>query len=63
MIELYLSSGGKHTVHAAAETPEELTKIAPFAQKLYKAVVGAYGTKAQMWQAVISNGRGAVKLR
>ena len=63
MIELYLSSDGKHTVHAAAETPEELNKITPFAQALYKAVLGAYGTKAQMWQAVVTNGHGAEKLQ
>ena len=50
MIELFLSSDGKHTVHVAAETPEEMTALLPQAKLLYEAVVHAYGTKAQLWQ-------------
>ena len=50
MIELYLSSDGKHTVHAAADTPEQLHRLVPSASQLYEQVLGSYGTKAQMWQ-------------
>ena len=50
MIELYLSSDGKHTVHVAAETAEEMHALLPQAKRLYEAVVQTYGTKAQMWQ-------------
>ena len=50
MIELYLSSDGKHTVHAAADTPEQLLRLVPSASELYEQVLGSYGTKAQMWQ-------------
>ena len=50
MIELFLSSDGKHTVHVSAETPEELAALAPKAKGLYEMVVESYGNKAQMWQ-------------
>ena len=52
MIELYLSSDGKHTVHVAGETVEETVKLLPKAQMLYEAVVRKYGTKAKMWHEV-----------
>ena len=50
MIELYLSSDGKHTVHVSAETPQELTELAPSARQLYETILQSYGNKAQMWQ-------------
>ena len=50
MIELYLSSDGKHTVHVSAETPEELSELAPSAKELYETILQSYGNKAQMWQ-------------
>ena len=50
MIELSLSSDGKHTVHISAETPEELAELAPKAKALYDKIVESYGNKAQMWQ-------------
>jgi len=50
MIELYLSSDGKHTVHVSEETPDKMMKLLPHAKLLYEAIVGAYGTKAQMWE-------------
>ena len=53
MIELFLSSDGKHTVHISAETPEEFARLAPQAQALYEKVLERYGTKAQMWQTAI----------
>ena len=49
MMELYLSSDGKHTVHVSAETPDEMVKLLPQAKLVYEAVVRTYGTKAQMW--------------
>jgi hypothetical protein len=62
MIELFLSSDGKHTVHIAAETPVELAKLAPSARSLYQKVLEVYGTKAQMWQEVTgAKGNGEVK--
>jgi hypothetical protein len=50
MIELYLSSDGKHTVHVSAETPQELSELAPSARQLYETILQSYGSKAQMWQ-------------
>ena len=50
MIELFLSSDGKHTVHVSAETPEELSELAPSAKELYETILRSYGNKAQMWQ-------------
>lgn len=49
MIELYLSSDGKHTVKISAQDREEMDKLAPYARGLYEKVLSAYGTKAQMW--------------
>ena len=54
MIELFLSTDGKHTVHASAQTPEEMAKLAPVAKALYKRVLEEFGTKAQMWEAVVN---------
>lgn len=57
MIELFLSSDGKHTVHVAAQTPEEMATLAPVAKALYRRVLEEFGTKADMWQSAI-NGNG-----
>jgi hypothetical protein len=51
MIELYLSSDGKHTVHVSAETPAQMNELAPYARKLYEQVLEQYGTKPQLWEA------------
>lgn len=48
MIELYLSSDGKHTVHVSADTPEQLRDLVPAAKVLYREVVGEFGGKAQV---------------
>jgi hypothetical protein len=53
MIELFLSSDGKHTVHVSAETPEELAELAPKGKALYEKIIESYGNKAQMWQLAI----------
>ncbi|MSP12825.1 MAG: hypothetical protein EXR62_07695 [Chloroflexi bacterium] len=50
MIELYLSSDGKHTVHVTADTPEQLTALVPVAKVLYREVLTEFGTKAQLWE-------------
>jgi hypothetical protein len=47
MIELFLSTDGKHTVHVAAETPEQLAELVPVAQALYQQVLAEYGAKGQ----------------
>lgn len=57
MIELFLSTDGKHTVHVSAQTPEEMTALVPKAKALYQQVLAEFGTKAQLWQAAI-NGNG-----
>jgi hypothetical protein len=53
MIEIFLSTDGKHTVHVSAETPEQLANLAPKAKELYERIVESYGNKAQMWQLAI----------
>ena len=45
MIELFLSTDGKHTVHVTANTPEEMATLAPKAKALYKKVLEEFGTK------------------
>ena len=60
MIELYLSTDGKQTVHVQAETKEEMDKLLPYAKALYLKIVDELGTKAQMWQEVM-NGKGKNK--
>jgi hypothetical protein len=47
MIELFLSSDGKHTVHVSADTPEQLLDLVPAAKVLYREVVAEFGGKAQ----------------
>jgi len=61
MIDFYLSSDGKHTVHVFADTPEEMVRLLP-RNGLYDTVVNSYGNKAQMWESVV-NGKtnGAIK--
>lgn len=55
MIELFLSSDGKHTVHVSADTPEQLAELAPKAKALFEQVLEKFGTKAEMWEAVINH--------
>ena len=58
MMELFLSSDGKHTVHVAAETPDKLIKLLPQAKLVYEAVVRAYGGKGQKQKPANGNGNG-----
>lgn len=53
MIDLYLSTDGKSTVHVSANTPEELNELAPAAKALYENILKCYGNKAQMWEAAM----------
>lgn len=65
MIELFLSSDGKHTVHIAADSPEEFKALTPHAKAYYEAIVEHYGNKAQMWQGAVSvkpNGKSEPKM-
>jgi len=53
MIELFLSSDGKHTIHASAETPAELAEVGAKAKVLYEKIIESYGNRAQTWQLAI----------
>jgi hypothetical protein len=57
MIELYLSTDGKHTVHVQASDREEMNKMFPFAKALYQKITSTLGTKPQMWDGVINGKR------
>jgi hypothetical protein len=66
MIELFLSTDGKHTVHVTADTLAQLRELVPAANALYQEVLASYGTKAQMWSAAMqgnghSNGQTTVE--
>ena len=66
MIELFLSSDGKHTVHVSADTPEQLRDLVPTAKVLYREVVAEFGGKAQgLPEATVqtSNGHATVGKR
>src|SRR5215212_1618923 len=66
MIELFLSSDGKHTVHVSADTPEQLGDLVPAAKVLYREVVGEFGGKAHPLSEATpepSNGHAAVGKR
>jgi hypothetical protein len=47
MIELFLSSDGKHTVHVSADTPEQLRDLVPAAKVLYREVIAEFEAKCQ----------------
>jgi hypothetical protein len=55
MIELFLSTDGKHTVHVSADTVEQMAVLVPHAKTLYQDVLATYGTKAQMWGDAIQH--------
>jgi len=57
VIELYLSTDGKHTVHVQASDREEMNKMYPFARALYQKVTNSLGTKPQLWNGVINGQR------
>ena len=49
MIELFLSSDGKHTVHVSSETVEEMAKLVPDAKALYSEVIEEFNSQVQPW--------------
>lgn len=57
MIELFLSTDGKHTVHVSADTPEQLKALVPNAKALYQEVLAEFGPKAELRQSAV-NGNG-----
>jgi hypothetical protein len=60
MIELFLSTDGKHTVHVSADTPEQLKSLLPNAKALYREVLAEFGAKAEPRQSAV-NGNGQAK--
>ena len=50
MMELFLSSDGKHTVHVSAQTAKEMEQLLPNAKAVYEAIISEYGTKVEMWK-------------
>lgn len=54
MIDVYLSSDGKHTVHLNVATVEESEKLLPDALRLYGLIVEQLGTKPALWEAVMN---------
>lgn len=61
MIELFLSTDGKHTVHVSADTPEQMTELVPKAKALYQEVLAEFGAKGQAAQAP-RNGNGQAQV-
>lgn len=61
MIELFLSTDGKHTVHVSADTPEQMTELVPKAKALYQEVLAEFGAKGQTAQAS-RNGNGQTQV-
>lgn len=57
MIELYLSTDGKHTVHLSAMTLEETERLMPEALRFYRHIVKELGTKPALWEAVMNGKR------
>jgi hypothetical protein len=47
MIQLYLSSDGKHTVNVSADSADQLEKLVPYAKELYTSVLGEFGGRVQ----------------
>jgi len=63
MIELFLSSDGKHTVHVSSETVEEMAKLVPDAKALYSEVLEEFNSQVQPWsEHGGGNGDGQLKV-
>lgn len=56
MLELFLATDGKHTVHVSADTPEQLTALVPKAKALYQEVLAEFGAKGQPPAPLAGNG-------
>jgi len=55
--EVFLSTDGKHTVRYKANTEEGRKNGGKWAVSVYKGIVNAFGTKAQMWEKTMTNGK------
>lgn len=55
MIELFLSTDGKHTVHVSADTPEQLKALVPNAKALYQEILTEFGAKAERGQTAVND--------
>ena len=51
MIELYLSTDGKHTVHVQAKDKEEMDALLPYAKAVYEKIAQTLGTKPELWNS------------
>ena len=51
--EIWLSTDGKHTIHAKASTPEGRTAAGEWAIRAYKFIEKELGTKPQFWEEVL----------
>lgn len=58
MIELFLSTDGKHTVHVQTLDKEEMDSFLPYARALYQKIVQELGTKPQLWGEVMNGKKG-----
>lgn len=54
MIEVYLSTDGKHTVHLSAMSVEETERLLPEATRIYCGIAKELGTKPQLWESVMN---------
>lgn len=54
MIELFLSTDGKHTVHVSADTPEQMTELVPKAKAFYQEILAEFGAKAERGQIAVN---------
>lgn len=54
MIEVYLSTDGKHTVHIQAEDKDEMDKLLPYAKAVYQKIIESLGSKPEMWSSVMN---------
>src|SRR4030042_2818963 len=57
MIEIFLSSDGKNTLHLQSESTQDLNKDLPYAKQLFKKMLEEYGTKKEQWAPVMGNGK------
>ena len=54
MIEVYLSSDGKHTIHLSVSDRQEMDRMFPYAKALYQKIISSLGTKPQLWDGVMN---------
>jgi len=57
MVEIYLSTDGKHTVHISPVPVSEAGKVLREALGIYRAIVAQLGTKPRLWETVMNGKR------